>query len=214
MRWSGRILKTDGGLQRRARCMQRHVPGLVADDAIRGDAAPSLKRLHRRLGIGAKVAVYDARRGVPLAGCSVCKDLLQAADHRAGRAFVQRWHRRAARKRGPGLRPDNAVNGKTSTLLELLDGSFSRRPKNAVDNETKVWRSAQCPLEPANHIAGRTGRNSRLTRIWYGNPLLLEQGAMSAAHIALVPLRQAAQAMNVVQVKGREAFEHVAHYRT
>ncbi len=37
---------------------------------------------------------------------------------------------------------------------------------------------------------------------------------MSAAHIALVPLRQAAQAMNVVQVKGREAFEHVAHYRT
>lgn len=165
--------------------MQGDGPCLVPNNAVGRDPAPGLKSLYRGHGRGTKFSVDRSRRRVPLPGCSVGKNLLQTADDSAGRALSKRRHRSTAGKCGPCSRPNNAVDDQTGALLELFDGSLSRRTEDAVNNEPRVWRSTQRPLESTDDIAGRSKRYGWLTRIRHMHPPLMtrKQIARHAARL-------------------------------
>ena len=61
------VLEADVGFQRGAGRVERHTPGLIADNAIGGDLAPALERLYRGFRVRPEVAVYALWRRVPVA---------------------------------------------------------------------------------------------------------------------------------------------------
>ena len=65
---------------------------------------------------------------------SLVQHTLQPLHDRALRTFGEgRRLGAAATERGPGGRPDDAVDGEVARALELLDGRCGHRPENAVD---------------------------------------------------------------------------------
>src|ERR1700730_5321880 len=58
-------VQADLALQRGACRVERDRPGLVADDAVRGDAAPALEGLHSGFGLRPEIAIDALRGDVP-----------------------------------------------------------------------------------------------------------------------------------------------------
>jgi hypothetical protein len=71
-------IETHCTLQCGARCVQRDRPGLVSDDPVRGNTAPSLKGLDRSLSIRSKDAVDPLRRRSPVPGGAIGEHQLVA----------------------------------------------------------------------------------------------------------------------------------------
>jgi hypothetical protein len=71
----------------------------------------------------------------------------------------------------PRFAADGSIDDQTGPLLKFLDGSFGRQTENPINNQAEVRGAPQCPLQPANGVAGRARRYRRLTRIWHINPL-------------------------------------------
>lgn len=123
------------------------------------------------------------------ARCAVGEDLLQALHDVAARAFLKRRHRAAIGQRGPGQRTNHAIHDEAGPLLELLDRIFGLRSELTINNKVEIRRTPQRALQPADRIAGRAGRNGRLSWISHVHPLGVTTERNTANLLAITRLR-------------------------
>ena len=118
-----------------AGAVHRQGPCLQADHAVRSNAARLLGPPHCGGGLRAVNAVGGEHRIGPGAKPPVPGSAHSAAVARPGPENFRRGSAAGCRRteRGPGGRPDDAVDGEVARALELLDGRCGHRPENAVD---------------------------------------------------------------------------------
>jgi hypothetical protein len=100
-----------------------------------------------------EVAVDPLRCRSPLTRSAVGKNRLQASDDVTGGPLFESRHWPTIWQGVPGQRTDDTVNHQAGTLLKLFHRCFYLGTKYAIDGDSLVGRTAQCPLQTPNYLA-------------------------------------------------------------
>ena len=146
-------------------------------------STPRLKRLDRCLGVRAEDTVDALRIDAPPVGGAVREHRLQALDDRAGGSHLERGHRPTAGQRSPGQGPDDAVDLKAGTVLELFDGLVRDGSEVAVHDHAEVRGSPQRALHAAHGASRRTELDGGLSGVRHDGP---PRHAPASAHRSAV----------------------------
>ena len=157
-------LEPDRRFQSCTRGMKRDGPGPIADDSVRGNAAPGLECRHRRFSAGPEMPINSLRRCTPF-GSTVRQHALELSNDISGRALFEKRHGPAVRQGSPGQRSNNTVRGEPGSFLKVFHGRFELRTEGAVHRNAGIWGSAERSLQTPDRSTGCANTDRRFAGI-------------------------------------------------